>query len=114
MYKPVAAGHFDDAKVDITRTFATEIKVDKNNVVNDAAVCAFPLVQGGIVVGTDTDFMLGMPDAVGNPTGGAVTIGDVLVWNKVPYYIVSVVSATQLLVSAAPIISFETNASTDW
>ena len=29
MYKPVAAGHFDDATVDITRTFAIEIKVDK-------------------------------------------------------------------------------------
>ena len=43
-----------------------------------------------------------------------VIIGDVLVWNGVPYNIVSVTNATQLLVSAAPVVLAGTNISTDW
>lgn len=74
MYRPTAAGHFDDAKVSVT--------------------------AAGAVTGNDTAFLTGMPDsATGDPTGASVKIGDILVINKIKYPIIAVTDEYKMTIA---------------
>lgn len=74
MYRPTAAGHFDDAAISVT--------------------------AAGAVTGTDTLFQTGMPDsATGAPTGASVEIGDILVINKINYPIVAIADEYKMTIA---------------
>ena len=106
MYKPVAAGHFLDAEIDISAAAYNTVQVlDIDGKTTDTVV-EDPIDFGGVVTGTNTAFTTGMPG------GGAVVEGDILVVAGVPYSVLGVNSATELVVQSAP--SIDVTNETDW
>jgi len=87
IYRPIAAGHFDDAKVAIA--------------------------TNGVVTGTDTLFTSGMPNfTTGAPSESFINNGDILVVNNVRYTVIEVATNTNITIAERPAVAIV--ATTDW
>lgn len=79
MYRPTSAGNFITSQVSLT-------------------------ALTGVVAGTGTSFLLGMPsNLTGAPTGYPVISGDIIVINDIPYPIVTVTDGVTLTVANLPV-----------
>lgn len=115
MYKPVAAGAYATATVAIA---APVVATTTINVINDdtkavnTVLNSAALTNGSILTGVSTLFQTGMPTAAGEPSGGSVLAGDIIVVNSVRYTVLSVTDETHLVVACSPAPAVA--ASTDW
>ena len=75
--------------------------------------CTVTIAVTGIVTGVDTLFISGMHQA-SNPTGGALTPGDILVVDGVPYNIVFRAAQTNLQTYVSPTPGVPIAPSTNW
>jgi hypothetical protein len=102
-------GAYDDR--DIYRTYLAGIAANFAGATVLTAGASATTVTGNATAGTACDFLTGMPLGAA-PTGGSVLPGDIFVLAGVPYNVVAVTNATNLVVDKE--ILTQVGATTDW